>query len=109
MPQRRTLLQLSHSNLTGTKLATSRPNLVTMATNGHGPADPVINVAVVGVGEVAMTVHVGPDSGLLTHDQLPTLLLMSEKFKCTAIVDISKNALAHCGSKFGIARRFTDV
>ncbi|KAJ5378893.1 NAD(P)-binding protein [Penicillium cosmopolitanum] len=57
----------------------------------------VINVAVIGAGEIAMCTH------------LPTLGFLSHMYEVTAIVDVSKQALEHCARKFNIPRTFTDV
>ncbi|XAO24836.1 hypothetical protein I312_103647 [Cryptococcus bacillisporus CA1280] len=57
----------------------------------------VLNVAVIGAGEVAMCIH------------LPTLTLMSHMYEVMAIVDVSKQAVEHCARKFNIPRTFTDV
>ncbi|OWZ30204.1 hypothetical protein C356_05929 [Cryptococcus neoformans c45] len=57
----------------------------------------VLNVAVIGAGEVAMCIH------------LPTLTLMSHMYEVMAIVDVSQQAVEHCARKFNIPRTFTDV
>ncbi|WVQ91264.1 hypothetical protein IAS59_005062 [Cryptococcus gattii] len=57
----------------------------------------VLNVAVIGAGEVAMCIH------------LPTLTLMSHMYEVMAIVDVSKQAVEHCARKFNIPWTFTDV
>ncbi|KAL5638099.1 hypothetical protein ACGC1H_002376 [Rhizoctonia solani] len=49
----------------------------------------VIRVGIIGAGEVAQTTH------------LPTLQLLSHKYKVTALSDVSKLSLEHCGNKFG--------
>ncbi|KAB5589619.1 hypothetical protein CTheo_6936 [Ceratobasidium theobromae] len=50
----------------------------------------VLRVGIIGTGEVAQTIH------------LPTLQLMSHKYKVTALCDVSKLSIQHCGVKFGI-------
>ncbi|KAG8725321.1 hypothetical protein FRC09_002203 [Ceratobasidium sp. 395] len=50
----------------------------------------VIRVGIIGAGSVAQIIH------------LPTLQLMSDKYKVTALCDVSRQALDHCGSKFGL-------
>ncbi|WOO82118.1 Inositol 2-dehydrogenase [Vanrija pseudolonga] len=58
---------------------------------------PVLRVAVVGIGEVALNTH------------LPNLALCSHWFKVVALVDVSEGALAHAGAKFGIERLYTSL
>ncbi|CAE6495286.1 unnamed protein product [Rhizoctonia solani] len=50
----------------------------------------VIRVGIIGAGLVAQTTH------------LPTLQLLSHKYKVTALSDVSKLSLEHCGNKFGL-------
>ncbi|KAH7075303.1 hypothetical protein BKA63DRAFT_295189 [Paraphoma chrysanthemicola] len=57
----------------------------------------VINVALIGAGEIAMCTH------------LPTLRFLSHLYEVTAIVDVSKQSVEHCARKFNIPRSFTDV
>ncbi|WWC99989.1 hypothetical protein V866_006898 [Kwoniella sp. B9012] len=59
-------------------------------------AETVLNVAV-SAGEIAMTTH------------LPTLHLCSHLYRTVALVDISKDTLAHCAAKFHIPATYTDV
>ncbi|RSH91606.1 hypothetical protein EHS25_008975 [Saitozyma podzolica] len=60
---------------------------------------PILNVAVLGCGEVAQCVH------------LPTLLFQSDRYKAVALCDISQQSLRHCGSRFHIpeASQFADL
>ncbi|KAK8864559.1 hypothetical protein IAR55_001809 [Kwoniella newhampshirensis] len=58
---------------------------------------PVLNVAIVGCGEIAMTTH------------LPTLLLCSQWYRTVAICDISQEALDHCARKFHVPKTYLDV
>ncbi|CUA71792.1 hypothetical protein RSOLAG22IIIB_09844 [Rhizoctonia solani] len=51
----------------------------------------VIRVGIIGAGEVAQTIH------------LPTLQLLSHKYKVTALSDVSKLSLEHCGRKFDLS------
>ncbi|KAG8679919.1 hypothetical protein FRC11_003145, partial [Ceratobasidium sp. 423] len=51
----------------------------------------VIRVGIIGAGEVAQTTH------------LPTLQLLSHQYKVTALSDVSKLSLQHCGTKFGLS------
>nr|XP_019049572.1 hypothetical protein I302_03361 [Kwoniella bestiolae CBS 10118]OCF28502.1 hypothetical protein I302_03361 [Kwoniella bestiolae CBS 10118] len=44
---------------------------------------------------------------MTTH--LPTLLLCSHLYKTVALVDISKDTLAHCAAKFHVPATYTDV
>ncbi|KAL1412609.1 hypothetical protein Q8F55_000356 [Vanrija albida] len=60
-------------------------------------ASPVLRVAVVGIGEVALNTH------------LPNLALCSHWFKVVALVDVSPGALAHAGAKFGVERLYTSL
>ncbi|KAH7320475.1 NAD-P-binding protein [Rhizoctonia solani] len=55
------------------------------------PVQPVIRVGIVGAGEVAQTIH------------LPTLQLLAHKYKVTALSDVSRLSLEHCGTKFGLS------
>ncbi|CAK9787084.1 NAD(P)-binding protein [Cutaneotrichosporon oleaginosum] len=55
-----------------------------------------LGVALVGIGEVALTVH------------LPTLLL-SPYFNTLALVDVSPEALAHAAQKFHVQRTYTAI
>ncbi|KAK4689402.1 hypothetical protein P7C73_g709, partial [Tremellales sp. Uapishka_1] len=57
----------------------------------------ILNVAVVGCGEVAQCVH------------LPLLQVASDQFRVTALCDISADSLAFCGNRFGIVPRFTSL
>ncbi|GAA6003130.1 hypothetical protein JCM10207_001763 [Rhodosporidiobolus poonsookiae] len=59
-------------------------------------ASPIIRVGVVGCGEVAQTTH------------LPTFALLSHLYKVTALCDVSTNALAHCSTKFGVGKTYTN-
>ncbi|WVQ80389.1 hypothetical protein IAT38_002494 [Cryptococcus sp. DSM 104549] len=57
----------------------------------------ILNVAVVGCGEVAQIAHI------------PNLLVASDLFKVTALCDISVKSLELCGSRFGITNLYTSV
>nr|XP_018267467.1 uncharacterized protein I303_01454 [Kwoniella dejecticola CBS 10117]OBR89625.1 hypothetical protein I303_01454 [Kwoniella dejecticola CBS 10117] len=59
--------------------------------------DRILNVALIGAGEIAMTTH------------LPTLLLCSHLYRTVALVDISKQTLAHCAHKFHVPATYTNV
>lgn len=54
----------------------------------------ILRVGIVGIGEVAQSIH------------LPTLSLLSHLFKVVAICDISRDALSHCSAKFHIPRTY---
>lgn len=56
-----------------------------------------IRVAVVGLGAVARSVH------------LPILTRRSDKFTIVGICDLSRDAVAAAGDRFGIAHRFDDL
>lgn len=51
----------------------------------------IIRVGIIGTGDVAQIIH------------LPTLQLMSHKYKVTALSDISRQSLEYCGTKFGFS------
>ncbi|WWD22402.1 hypothetical protein CI109_106893 [Kwoniella shandongensis] len=57
----------------------------------------ILNVAVLGCGEVAQVAHI------------PNLLVASDKFKITALCDVSVKSVELCGERFGIPNRFTSV
>ncbi|WVQ93800.1 hypothetical protein IAU59_000878 [Kwoniella sp. CBS 9459] len=57
----------------------------------------ILNVAVVGCGEVAQIAHI------------PNLLVASEQYKVTALCDISKQSLELCSKRFGVNDVFTSV
>ncbi|OXG73217.1 hypothetical protein C348_06179 [Cryptococcus neoformans Gb118] len=57
----------------------------------------ILNVAVVGCGEVAMTTH------------LPTLILNSHMYLTVALCDVSVKALEHCSKKFHIPATYTNI
>ncbi|KAG9100225.1 hypothetical protein FS749_015924 [Ceratobasidium sp. UAMH 11750] len=52
----------------------------------------ILRVGIIGAGSVAQIIH------------LPTLQLLSHKYKVTALCDVSRQSLDHCGSKFGLTR-----
>ncbi|GFZ46472.1 hypothetical protein JCM24511_04719 [Saitozyma sp. JCM 24511] len=95
--------------------------MTTAHTNGHandngdsnGANQIVLNVAIIGVGEVAMTTHVcaprRASEMACSRFQLPTLLLCSHMYRTVALVDISKQALEHCSKKFHVPKTYTDV
>jgi predicted dehydrogenase len=56
----------------------------------------VLQVGVIGAGEVAQVIH------------LPTLFLLSHLYTVVAICDVSQNAATHCAKKFHIPRATTD-
>jgi hypothetical protein len=58
-------------------------------------ADKILRVGIIGIGEVAQSIH------------LPTLALLSHLFKVVAICDISQEALRHCSQKFNIPRIYS--
>ncbi len=78
---------------------------------------PVLNVAVIGCGEVAQCVHVNcfisPSLAAIHYPsdvtclQLPNLLIASHMFKTTVICGISPSCLALCGERFHIRERRT--
>jgi predicted dehydrogenase len=57
----------------------------------------VLNVGIIGTGELAQVVH------------LPILKELPEKFKVTALCDVSSNSLKYNGEKFGISNLYTNV
>ncbi|XAO26486.1 hypothetical protein I312_105323 [Cryptococcus bacillisporus CA1280] len=57
----------------------------------------VLNVAVVGCGEVAQIAHI------------PNLVVASDKYKITALCDVSVKSVELCGSRFGVTNIFTSV
>ncbi|KAK8845456.1 hypothetical protein IAR55_006169 [Kwoniella newhampshirensis] len=57
----------------------------------------ILNVAILGCGEVAQVAHI------------PNLIVASDKFKITALCDISVQSVELCGKRFGIESRFTSV
>lgn len=57
----------------------------------------VLQVGIIGGGDVAQIVHI------------PTLVFLSRLFKITTICDISKKTVDHCAAKFGIPRATTDI
>ncbi|KAF7553275.1 hypothetical protein G7Z17_g3742 [Cylindrodendrum hubeiense] len=60
-------------------------------------AQKVLQVGIIGGGDVAQIVHI------------PTLVLLSRLFKITTICDVSKKTADHCAAKFGIPRMTTNV
>jgi predicted dehydrogenase len=59
-------------------------------------ASKVVQVGMIGAGDVAQIVHI------------PTLLLLSRQFKLVTICDVSKRTAEHCATKFGIPRATTN-
>ena len=57
----------------------------------------VLNVGIIGTGEVAQTVH------------LPILAAMPDKFRIAALCDISKESLAYNGEKYEVENLYTDA
>ncbi|MEI2279892.1 Gfo/Idh/MocA family oxidoreductase [Paenibacillus polysaccharolyticus] len=57
----------------------------------------VLNVGIIGTGELAQVVH------------LPILKELPEKFKVTALCDVSSNSLKYNGEKFGISNLYSNV
>ncbi|WRT63707.1 uncharacterized protein IL334_000630 [Kwoniella shivajii] len=57
----------------------------------------ILNVAVIGCGEVAQIAHI------------PNLIVASDMFKITALCDISVQSLELCSNRFGISNTFTSV
>ncbi|GKU23000.1 unnamed protein product, partial [Fusarium langsethiae] len=55
----------------------------------------IVNVGIVGCGEISQVVHI------------LTLSFMSSWFRITYLCDLSANALQHCAAKFGSAVRTT--
>lgn len=60
-------------------------------------AEKVLQVGVIGGGDVAQIVHI------------PTLVLLSRLFKIKTICDVSKKTADHCASKFGIHTSTTNA
>lgn len=58
---------------------------------------PVLNVGMIGLGEVAQVVHI------------PVLEAMPDRFKITAICDISPQLVQYIGDRYGIANRYTEA
>jgi predicted dehydrogenase len=56
----------------------------------------VLNVGIIGAGDVAQIVHI------------PTFTFLSRLFKITTVCDVSAKTAAHCAAKFGIPRSTTD-
>ncbi|AZN39190.1 Gfo/Idh/MocA family protein [Paenibacillus albus] len=57
----------------------------------------VLNVGLIGLGEVAQVVH------------LPVLQSLPEQYRIAAICDISPKLLAHVGSQYGVDKLYTDM
>ncbi|KAL6409128.1 myo-inositol 2-dehydrogenase [Ilyonectria robusta] len=60
-------------------------------------APKVLQVGIIGGGDVAQIVHI------------PTLVFLSRLFKISTICDVSKKTADHCATKFGIPRATTNV
>ncbi|TYJ54255.1 hypothetical protein B9479_005100 [Cryptococcus floricola] len=57
----------------------------------------ILNVAVLGCGEVAQIAHI------------PNLVVASDKYKVTALCDVSQQSVKLCSSRFSIENTFTSV
>lgn len=57
----------------------------------------VLNVGIVGTGEVAQVIH------------MPILAAMPDKYRITALCDVSKESLAYNGKKYGVDNLYTDA
>jgi hypothetical protein len=82
------------------------------------PSQKVLNVAVIGCGEVAQCVHVSElvfakcsRTSAELGRQIPNLLMDHDHWKITALCDLSSQSLQYCGVRSGVPpeRQFTAV
>jgi hypothetical protein len=94
-----------------TRPSTSPIYNVAVSTSGPHSIPRTDAIQVIGAGEVAMTVHVSIMNTFssVADVQLPTLLLHSHMYRVVALVDVSREALAHCSAKFHIPYTYNSV